>query len=170
MIVPSLTTNRLTLRGPRRGDFAPYAAFWASDRSVFEGGPRDARAAWEDFAASFGLWLVEGYGCWSVEDRATQGFCGIVGMNFPVHFPEPEIGWTLTPEAEGRGIGFEAAVAARDWVYANTGLRTLVSYIAPANHRSIRLAERMGAWRDDTAARPDPDDVVMRHPGPEARS
>ncbi|MCX7889526.1 MAG: GNAT family N-acetyltransferase [Rhodobacteraceae bacterium] len=169
-LIPVIETGRLTLRGPRREDFAPYAAFWASARSLHEDGPRDARAAWEDFAAAFGLWLIEGYGCWSVEDRTTGAFCGIVGMNRPVHFDEPEIGWTLVPEAEGKGIAFEAAMAARDWVYANTALTTMVSYIGPANIRSIRLAERMGAWRDASVAGPDAGDVVMRHPGPGGRA
>jgi RimJ/RimL family protein N-acetyltransferase len=170
-MIPTLTTDRLILRGPRRDDFAPYAVFWASDRSIHEGGPRDTRGAWEDFAAGFGLWTLAGYGTWSVEDRADGRFAGIVGIYHPIHFPEPELGWAVMPHAEGRGIAHEAAVAARDWTYAHGGLTTLVSYIDPANARSIRLAERLGAWRDDDAPGIDPGDVVMRHPGPgEARA
>jgi RimJ/RimL family protein N-acetyltransferase len=169
-MIPVLHTERLTLRGPRREDFAPYAVFWASDRSVYEGGPRDARGAWEDFSAGFGLWTLAGYGTWSVEERATGRFAGIVGMYHPIHFPEPEIGWAVIEDAEGRGIAREAAVATRDWVYANTGLTTLVSYIDPRNARSIRLAQRLGAWHDTRAATPDNGDLVMRHPGPEGRA
>lgn len=169
LAIPTITTPRLILRGPRREDFAPYAAFWTSDRSIHEDGPRDERAAWEDFAAGFGLWTIAGYGAWSVEDRASGDFLGIVGMYHPPQFPEPEIGWAVMPWAEGKGIAYEAATAARDWVYANTGLTTLVSYIGPRNTRSIRLAERMGAVRDTDARGPDPGDVVMRHPGPEGR-
>ncbi|MCP4820480.1 MAG: GNAT family N-acetyltransferase, partial [Shimia sp.] len=43
------------------------------------------------------------------------------------------------------------------------------SYIDPPNAPSIRLAEKLGAVRDDTAARPDPNDLVYRHM-PEARA
>ncbi|MNL85118.1 hypothetical protein D3C87_2133150 [compost metagenome] len=48
------------------------------------------------------------------------------------------------------------------------GLKTLVSYIAPPNVRSIRLAERLGAVPDVTAERQagDEDDLVFRHPAP----
>lgn len=169
-MIPVLQTERLTLRGPRRGDLAPYAAFWASPRSVHEGGPRDERQAWEDFAASFGLWAIEGIGNWSVEERATGAFAGIVGLNHPVVFPEVEIGWTLLESAEGRGIAQEAARAVFAWAWANTDLTSLVSYIDPANARSIRLAERLGGRPDAQAARIDEGDVVMRYPRPEARA
>jgi RimJ/RimL family protein N-acetyltransferase len=166
-MIPTLTTDRLILRAPRREDFAPFAAFWASERSVHEGGPRDPRGAWEDFAAGFGLWTIEDVGTWSVEDRATGTLAGVIGYFHPADFPELEIGWTVLDGFEGRGIAFEAAMAARAWGYAERGLTTLVSYIDPANARSIRLAERMGARRDTVAPGVDIGDVVMRHPGPD---
>lgn len=162
MTIPVLQTERLTLRGPQRGDFASYAAFWASPRSVHEGGPRDARAAWEDFAAGFGLWAIEGIGTWSVEESATGAFAGIVGLYYPAHFPEVEIGWAVLDGFEGRGIAQEAARAALGWTWAHTELASLVSYIDPRNHRSIRLAERLGAHRDPEARTYDEGDVVMR--------
>lgn len=57
----------------------------------------------------------------------------------------------------------EAAVALRDWAFAELGLPSLVSYFDPANVRSIAVAERLGAVRDDNAPRQDPEDVVYRH-------
>jgi RimJ/RimL family protein N-acetyltransferase len=39
----------------------------------------------------------------------------------------------------------------------------LVSYIDPANHRSLRLAERLGARPDPGALAEDEGDVVMRY-------
>ncbi len=166
-MIPTLATDRLILRAPLRADFAPYAAFWASARSVHEGGPRDLRGAWEDFAAGFGLWAIEAIGTWSLEDRASGAFAGVVGFYHPVDFPELEIGWTVLDGYEGRGLAYEAAMAARGWGYDERGLTTLVSYIDPANARSLRLAERMGARRDPSAAGVDAGDVVMRHPGPD---
>ena len=165
-MIPTLQTERLILRGPRRTDFAPYAEFWASERSVHEGGPRDPARAWEDFAAAFGLWSIEGIGCWAVEEWETGAFAGIVGLNHPIQFPEEEIGWTLMAGFEGRGLAFEAAQEVLRWTWAETELLTLVSYIEPANHRSIRLAERLGGLRDPLAAGIDPDDVVIRFARP----
>lgn len=169
-MIPVLQTERLTLRGPRRDDFAPYAAFWASPRSVHEGGPRGERTAWEDFAAAFGLWTIEGIGCWALEERATGAFAGIVGLYHPAHFPEVEIGWTLLEAHEGRGLAAEAARAALGWTWAHTDLASLVSYIDPRNARSIRLAERLGGRRDPEAATYDEGDVVLRIARPEGRA
>lgn len=165
-MIPELATDRLVLRGPRLADFPPMAAFWASDRSRHEGGPRTMAGAWDDFAAAYGLWLIRGFGVWSVEHRTTGAFVGQVGLFQPAHYPEPDLGWTLTAEAEGKGLAHEAARAACDWVWANTALPSVVSYIGPDNDRSIRLALRLGGVRDETAEVYDPGDVVIRHHRP----
>ena len=43
-------------------------------------------------------------------------------------------------------------------------MSTLVSYIDPANKKSCKLAENLGAVIDTEAARPDVGDLVYRHP------
>ena len=166
--IPVLETGRLRLRAPAVSDFPAYAAFFASDRAVHERGPMDERAAWREFCASLAAWPLRGFGAWSATDRATGVYLGEVGLFQPVEYPEPEIGWMVVPQAEGRGIAHEAALAVRAWAYGTLGLRTLVSYIAPANARSIRLAERLGARLDPNAPTIDPGDLVYRHPAPEA--
>ncbi|MEL7026999.1 MAG: GNAT family N-acetyltransferase, partial [Pseudomonadota bacterium] len=52
--------------------------------------------------------------------------------------------------------------------FTELGLSTLVSYIDPENARSIALAERLGAVRDDEAEKPEDNPLVYRHPTPEA--
>ena len=54
----------------------------------------------------------------------------------------------------------------RNWAIESLSLPTLVSYIDPENHRSARLAERLGATLDHKAPRNDPRDLVYRHFGP----
>jgi RimJ/RimL family protein N-acetyltransferase len=69
--------------------------------------------------------------------------------------------------AEGKGLAHEAALAVRGWAYGSRGLGALVSYIDPGNARSIRLAERLGARRDDEAPKPEGEVcVTYRHPSP----
>lgn len=168
MTVPVLATERLILRAPEPADFEGYAAFYASERSVWEDGPLSRGAAWAEFAAAAGGWVLRGFGPFSVEARAGGRYLGEVGLYQPPHYPEPEIGWILMAEAEGRGVAAEAARAVRAWAYATLGLATLVSYIAPGNWRSVRLAERLGAVADPAARSSGPDAGVWRHPGPEA--
>ena len=166
--IPVIETARLRLRAPTLDDFEPYAGFWASERSRWEDGPLTRVQAWKEFASAVGLWALRGYGAWSVEDRATGAYLGEAGLFQPIHYPEPDIGWMVVPEAEGKGIAREAALAVRDWCYKVRGLTLLMSYIDPRNARSIRLAERLGAARDAAAPCPYPGDLVYRHPGPGA--
>jgi len=165
--IPVLETPHLRLRAPRTGDFEPYCGFWTSERSIWEDGPLTRVQAWKEFASAAGLWALKGYGAWSVEDRATGAYLGEAGLFQPVQYPEPDIGWMVVAGAEGKGIAHEAALAVRDWCYNVRGLRLLMSYIDPRNARSIRLAERLGAIRDDTARLPEGEYcIAFRHPAP----
>ena len=78
-------------------------------------------------------------------DRDTSEILGWTGFGHLTTEPEPELGWFTTPAAEGKGVAFAAACAARDWCFSALGWASVVSYIDPANTRSIALAERMGA-------------------------
>ena len=53
-----------------------------------------------------------------------------------------------------RSWAIQSAAALRDWALGPRGLTALVSYIDPRNSRSIRLAERLGAWQDRSAVTP----------------
>lgn len=168
MPAPRLETDRLVLRPHRVEDFPPMAAFLASDAARFVGGPYAPRHAWWAFGADVGAWDLMGFGCWAVEEKATGGFVGQVGLNHPPDYPEREIGWLLFPAFEGRGYATEAARAARGFAYGRLGWATAVSYVDRDNHRSAAVARRLGCREDAAAARPDPEDLVFRHPGPEA--
>lgn len=167
--IPTLATGRLTLRAPRLVDFPPFEAHFTSERSIHEDGPLTRTGAWKEFATGVAGWMLRGYGSLSIEDRATGGYLGEVGIYRLGTYPEPEIGWMVMPEAEGRGIAHEAALALRAWAYDRFGWTTLVSYIGAENTRSIRLAERLGARLDPAGPMPQEDEcLVYRHPPPEA--
>ncbi|TDL81869.1 N-acetyltransferase [Palleronia sediminis] len=165
---PVIETERLILRRPEAGDLDGFMAFMTSDRSRFAGGVLDPHAAWRAFGVELGHWELRGFGMFAVTERAAPSTClGMVGPWYPSGWPERELGWLIWPEAEGRGIAGEAAAAARDHAFGTLGWETAVSYIHPQNARSIALAERLGARRDDAAARPPGEDaretVVYRH-------
>ena len=168
---PVLQTERLTLRAPRMSDYPVFEAFFCSDRARYIGGPGTRRSAWRAFAHVTGMWALKGCGSFVFADRATDAPLGMTGPWVPEDWPEPELGWTVwSSGAEGKGFAYEAARAARDYAFDVLGWRTAVSYIDPDNARSISLAERLGAVRDDAAPRPDDDEppsLVYRHPVPE---
>lgn len=161
MTAPVLTTPRLTLRMPVLADFEPHAAFFASDRSVWEGGPLTRVQAWRIFASEVGLWPLMGYGPFSVD--MDGAYVGEVGIYHAAEYPEPELGWFVVPEAEGRGIAAEAARAVMVWARRAFGWDRLVNIIDPGNARSIALGLRMGGVIDPALPGIDPGDVVIRH-------
>lgn len=162
MIAPTLSTDRLRLRMPILADFEHRAAFYASDRSVWEDGPLTRETAWRIWASEVGQWPLLGFGPFSVEDHG-GGYLGEVGIYQPLGYPEPELGWFVVPEAEGRGIATEAARAVMNWARDVLGLSRLVNYIDPGNSRSIALGLRLGGVIDVSLPGSDPNGVVIRH-------
>ena len=162
MIAPTLSTDRLRLRMPVLADFPHRAAFYASERSVWEDGPLAPEQAWRVWASEVGQWSLMGFGPLSVEDQEAR-YLGEVGIYQPLGYPEPELGWFVVPEAEGHGIASEAARAVMSWALDALGLARLVNYIDPGNVRSIALALRLGGVIDPSLAGISPTDVVIRH-------
>ena len=104
---------------------------------------------------------------WIVEERSSSeivGFCGLKRVNAPgagdltgTH----EIGWRLRPEAWGKGIAKEAAVASLDLAFGRFGAPFVVALTVQDNNSSWGLMKRLGMAR-----RPDLDFVDERY-GPE---
>lgn len=165
--IPTLATDRLILRGPKRGDFDAFAAMLASDRTRYMGGPYTRAVAWQMFTTIAGNWTLDGFGGWIITDAAAGDFLGDLTICQPDHFPEPELGWTVIPEAEGKGLAKEAATAALSWYWGNTTAQSVVSYIHLENRRSIALAKSLGATVDPDAAMAEgdtpKDTAVYRH-------
>jgi RimJ/RimL family protein N-acetyltransferase len=63
---------------------------------------------------------------------------------------EVELGWAVGSAHWGRGYAPEAARAVRDWVYEERGVERLISLIDPANAKSARVAEKLGAEPGET--------------------
>jgi RimJ/RimL family protein N-acetyltransferase len=165
MMAPTLTTARLVLRPMALADFPATAAFLATDRSRYMGGPYDVRGAWGTFCHDVALWSLSGHGALMIEAEGVT--VGQVGLNAGPLYPETELGWLLFQGYEGRGYATEAAAALRDWGFANLSVTSLVSYMDHRNHASARVAERLGAVLDPNAQRQsgpgDEDDLVYRH-------
>jgi RimJ/RimL family protein N-acetyltransferase len=153
----------LVLRKPEFSDFEEYRKLMMSPRARYMGGPYDEQGAWGMFCHDVAGWALFGHGALMIDRRSDGASIGQVGINHGPLFPEKELGWLLYEGFEGHGYALEAAAALRDWAFRELGLTSLVSYCDPNNSRSLAVAERMGAVRDDTARRQDPEDVVMRH-------
>jgi RimJ/RimL family protein N-acetyltransferase len=59
-----------------------------------------------------------------------------------------EIGWTLHPDHGGQGYMTEAAGAVLGIAFGDLGLHRVLAQLAPRNHTSVRLCERLGMRKE----------------------
>ena len=143
---PELRTERLLLRQWRVSDFEVYERYYSDVRTArFVGGVMSPDRAWRHMAAVIGHWELMGFGYWAAEELETSTFVGCVGLWKSHGWPELELGYWLTEATIGKGYATEAGQASLDYAYGVLGVDTLVSYIAPSNAPSKRVAERLGA-------------------------
>ncbi|MWD29807.1 GNAT family N-acetyltransferase [Aquicoccus sp. SCR17] len=169
--IPTIETERLILRAPEAKDFEVFAAFYASPRADFVGGPLDREGSWRMLAMEAGHWQLKGFGRWILETRQGGETAGLVGLFEPEGWPEPEIGWDLFDGHEGRGYATEAGRAARDFAYDRLGWTTAISLVKPGNTPSAAVCKRLGCAEDGTFTHARHGMMhVWRHPAPETRA
>jgi RimJ/RimL family protein N-acetyltransferase len=87
---------------------------------------------------------------WAVVERATGTLVGRAGFWFPEGWPGFELGWLIGRPYWGRGYATEAARECLRHAFWNMQRDHVISIIHPDNHRSIRVAERIGEQREGT--------------------
>jgi len=88
-----------------------------------------------------------GFGLWAVILKNTSTFagqCGLIMQRNVDGRDEVEIGYSFLRGQWNFGFATEAAMACRDFGFANLDLTHLVSLIDPANRASQRVAEKVG--------------------------
>lgn len=162
MDVPVIETERLILRGHTLSDFPAYAAMRADPvvmKFVGFGDLLSEEEAWTNFRGIAGHWEYLNFGTWGIEERVSATLIGNVGYTdkkrIAIHPASgaPEMGWSLTPSAHGKGLASEALRAALNWGHAFFGPVRVVCVIGDGNDASVRLAERHGFKQFATARR-----------------
>ena len=149
-VVPVLRTTRLCLRAPLLADFSTYADILGGPRGRYIMEQPVSRAdIWRDFCGLVATWVLRGHGAWTVTENSEYDPLGFVLIGTEPGDEAHELGFMVAKTAEGQGIAFEAAAAARDWAWSVLQVPRLVSYVDPENTRSAALARRLGASRGD---------------------
>jgi RimJ/RimL family protein N-acetyltransferase len=96
----------------------------------------------------------DGVGLWAIELKSAReliGDCGIILQEVDGERLY-EIGYHLRRDFWRQGLATEAAIACRDWAFANPETERLISLIRPQNLPSRRVAERAGMtlWKEVT--------------------
>ena len=149
---PILETPRLRLRPFEARDLDAHAASLADPEVVRHLGatPFSREDSWRRMLCGPGLWVMIGYGYWSVERRDDGAWLGQIGFaDFkrdmtPSIEGLPEMGWIFARAAHGQGYAREAAAAALAWADETLRAAEIVAIISPDNAPSIRVAEKAG--------------------------
>ena len=146
--IPTLETERLRLRGIRGSDFENYAALYADPEVTRfmgnNGETWDRGRAWRHMAFAVGHWQLEGFGPWVAEEKASGSFLGVIGFWEPATWPGFELAYHLARRHWGQGYATEAGKAALAHAFTVWQRNHVMSLVNPANHASIRVAERIG--------------------------
>jgi RimJ/RimL family protein N-acetyltransferase len=157
---PTIETERLVLRPPRLEDLDAWAAFMADPEAARHlGGPQGRNGAWRSLCTVAGSWAVQGFGMFSVIEKASGRWVGRLGPWRPAEWPGTEVGWGVVREAWGRGYAPEGAAAAIDWAFEALGWDEVVHCIAPQNANSKAVARKLGSRLLRKARLPDPIDA-----------
>lgn len=108
-------------------------------------GVQPRAVAWRGFLAMAGAWTIQGFGMFSVIEKASGDWIGRIGPWRPDGWPGSEVAWGLASRAWGQGYATEAASAAIDWTFEHLGWDQMIHTIDPANAGSQAVARRLGS-------------------------
>ncbi|MEO8193273.1 MAG: GNAT family N-acetyltransferase [Gemmatimonadales bacterium] len=146
MTIPVIETERMILREFREEDFPAYEKL-AADIAVMRylgGKTQNTVEAWRHMAFLVGHWTLKGYGYWAAEEKGTGQFIGRIGFSNPAGWPGFELGWTIAPSHQGKGLASEGARRLLQYAFTELDRSHVISLIHPDNTPSRRVAEKLG--------------------------
>lgn len=146
-VAMAITTARLQLDPLAPLDLEPFADLHASTevtRYLSPARPLTHSESFRLFCQVLGHAQVRGFGYWAVRRRSDARWLGVVGLWFPEGWPGVELGWRFGADFWGQGYAEEASRAVLDFAHRELQHRELLSIIHCDNHRSLRLAEKLG--------------------------
>ena len=145
-----IQTDRILLRRFRRADLEAFVAY-RSDESVarFQSWDKSySKADAEKFLAEDAYVAPGQPGQWlqlAIEERGTGALCGDCAVRIIAEQPRTaEVGVTLAPNFQNRGIASEALMVTLDWLFGKQDMHRICAEADDRNHAVHRLLERLG--------------------------
>ncbi|WP_337185041.1 GNAT family N-acetyltransferase [Phenylobacterium sp.] len=147
-----IETARLLLRPWRDADRPAFAAINGDPRvGDWLGGAIDRAASDALMDRLQAQIAADGFGFWAAERREDGRLVGMIGLRRQAAAPPApclELGWRLSPEAQGGGLATEGAKAALAWGFAHHDVAEILAWTAQTNVRSQAVMRRIGMAPD----------------------
>lgn len=142
-----IETERLLLREMTHDDYdALYAVLADSDIMQHYPYTFDEKRVRGWIDKNIQRYRIFGFGLWAVCLKSSGemiGDCGLTMQNINGVI-KPEIGYHIRHDMQRKGYAKEAAIAVRNWSFANTPFNEIYSYMKKSNTPSAKCAESWG--------------------------
>ncbi|WP_427129445.1 GNAT family N-acetyltransferase [Pseudarthrobacter sp. S9] len=147
-------TDRLVLRRFEAGDLDAYHAYHSLPETA-RFLPREAKSYTQSMEmvgryANFEFEKEGDWVCLAIEAADSPGLLGEVVLKWMPGCGQAEVGWSLAPEARGRGIGREAAGALLKLGFEELGFHRIDAKLDALNTASAALCDRLGMRLEST--------------------
>ncbi|MCU1515862.1 MAG: family acetyltransferase [Pseudarthrobacter sp.] len=143
-----LRTGRLVLRRFDGSDLDAFHAYHSLPETArFLPGPAKTYTQAMERVGKYANFVFEKEGDWvclAIEAKASPGLLGEVVLKWLPGRGQGEVGWTLAPQARGKGYGTEAAAAVLDLGFGELGFHRIEARLDARNDASASLCERLG--------------------------
>lgn len=85
-----------------------------------------------------------GYGMWIIEEKKKGRIIGRAGIENREEEEEPEIGYLIAREEQGKGYALEVCLAILDYAKEQLGFSKMACYVHPENEASKGLCRKLG--------------------------
>lgn len=149
-------TKRIILRRLKVSDLADFQAYRRDPEVArYQGWQAMSDAEARTFLSEMNSAIPLQSGQWyqiGIARRSDNMLIGDIGICVASRRAEAEIGFTLSRNSQGQGLGSEAVREAIDFVFACSDVNQLVGITDERNIPSIRLLERVGMSQRDRIA------------------
>ena len=149
-----LRTDRLVLRRFEAGDLDAFYAYHSLPETArFLPGEAKSYTKSMESVGKYANFVFEKEGDWiclAIEAADAPGLLGEVVLKWLPGCGQAEIGWSLAPEARGRGIASEAAAALLKLGFEELGFHRIDAKLDALNTASAALCERLGMRLEST--------------------
>jgi [ribosomal protein S5]-alanine N-acetyltransferase len=147
MMIPTLTTEHLTLRGFSDVDSDALNKI-LSGQDVLQYFPTTTPSTKEGaqnmIARLLRHWDDKGYGLWAIIKSDTGELFGRAGLQYIAETDEVEVDYILGREFWGQGYATEVATASLQFGFDQLGIDQIVGIVHPENLASQRVLQKIG--------------------------